>query len=192
MIPAPEGEPSDGELVRKTLDGERAAFGGLVRRYERIIGVLAFQKVGNAADAEDVAQEAFLKAYAALGELLDADRFGSWLYGIAFRVAIDHLRRRIRRGPMVSIDAAEEPGDPRAGHDAERQETSERVQAAVGALPDKYRLVLTLRYQKHMSYQEIAAHLGEPAGTVANRIHRAAKMMRAALEGVEGLGVKRP
>lgn len=176
------GDPGDAELVRRTLAGDRGAFGALVGRYERVVGALAFQKVGNSADAEDVAQESFLKAYAALGELDDPGKFGSWLYGIAFRASIDVLRRRGRRGPVVPIDAAKEPLDPRAGDDAARRDEAERVQAALGAIPDKYRLVLTLRYQQHMSYEEIARHLGEPAGTVANRIHRAAKMMRERLE----------
>ncbi len=176
--------PSDGELVRKTLAGDREAFGTLVERYERLLGVLAFQKVGNRGEAEDVAQEAFLKAFAALEELRDPERFGPWLYGIAFRAAMDQLRRRGRRGVVVPLGdvEAEAPG---AGEDASgaasRREQSERLVAALGELPDKYRLVLTLRYQKMMSYQEIAAHLEEPSGTIANRIHRAVKMLRGKL-----------
>lgn len=178
---------TDGELVRRALAGDRGAFGELVGRYERIVGVLAFQKVGNHADAEDVAQEAFLKAYAALAELEDRERFGSWLYGIAVHASIDHLRRRARRGPAVPIDAgvAEAiPARPDAEADPGTRDEAARVVEAVGELPDKYRIVLTLRYQKLMSYQEIAEHLGEPPGTISNRIHRAAGMLRERLKGI--------
>jgi RNA polymerase sigma-70 factor, ECF subfamily len=180
----PEVPPSDQELVRRTLAGDRSSFGELVGRYERVIGVLALQKVGNAQDAEDVAQEAFLKAYAALGELEEPDRFGSWLYGIAFRAAIDHLRRRGRRGPTISLEGADDAllsaGETTEG-EVERRERAERVMDALGELPDKYRLVITLRYQKHMGHQEIADHLGEPAGTISNRLHRAANMLKERL-----------
>ena len=185
------GRPSDGELVTRTLAGDREAFGDLCDRYGRIVGALAFQKVGNAPDADDVVQEAFLKAYAALGELEDRERFGSWLYGIALRAAIDHHRRRGRRpGAAVSLDALRDrrvdvaSGAEPASDGLERRENAEKVLEALGELPDKYRLVLTLRYQKFMSYKDISEHLGEPSGTVANRIHRAAAMLREKLKAL--------
>jgi RNA polymerase sigma-70 factor (ECF subfamily) len=179
-----EDRPSDGDLVRRSLAGDRGAFGDLVGRYERLVSVLAFQKVGNRADAEDVAQEAFFKAFAALGELKEPERFGSWLYGIVFRAGVDTLRRRARRGPPVAIEDVEPVSALRTEGEASRREEAEQVVAAVGALPDKYRLVLTLRYQEMLSYQEIAAHLGEPAGTIANRLHRAANLLRDRLKAL--------
>lgn len=182
----PEGGPSDGELVRRSLAGDRGAFGGLVERYERVIGVLAFQKVGNRSDAEDVAQDAFLKAYAALGELKEPDRFGSWLYGIAFRAAVDCLRRRQRRGPAVPLEDVDPVAETRTDGEVVRRERAEGVVRAVGELPDKYRVVLTLRYLNALSYDQIAAHLGEPSGTVANRIHRAANLLREKLRALFG------
>ena len=190
-----ESNPSDADLVRRTLAGDREGFGALCDRYARMVGVLAFQKVGNVTDAEDVAQEAFLKAYAALGELADAARFGSWLYGIALRCSIDHHRRRERRGESgrLSLDAMQASGKEPAGRDEEAvdalvgAESAERVLAAVGELPDAYRVVLTLRYLQERSYKEIAAHLQEPPGTVANRLHRAVGLLRERLRSlVEG------
>lgn len=181
-------EPADGELVRRALAGDTGAFGALIERYERVIGSLCRQKVGRATDAEDVVQEAFLKAFAKLDTLGDPDRFGPWVYGIAFRAAVDHHRRRGRSGRIVSLEMFRDEGghDPPDGHEsapeaALRREEAERVLEAVGALPDRYRLVLTLRYQGHMSYREIAEHLGEPDGTVANRLHRAVHMLRERL-----------
>ncbi len=186
----PRERASDGELVRRTLAGEREAFGDLCDRYARVLGVLALQKVGNPADAEDVVQEALLKAYAALEELEDPERFGSWIYGIAFRAAVDLHRRRGRcAGSPVSLEALREAraepaaaGGAGAAHEeAERRESAAKVMEALGALPERYRLVLTLRYHEMLSYREIAEHLGEPPGTISNRIHRAAAMLRERL-----------
>lgn len=185
--------PSDGDLVRRTLEGDRDAFGALCDRYAKLLGVLAFQKVGNVPDAEDIVQEALLKAYAALDELEDPERFGSWIYGIAFRAAVDHHRRRGRRaGAPVSLEALREKSDDpaAAGESAveglERRESAARVLEALGELPDKYRLVLTLRYHEMLSYREIAEHLHEPPGTISNRIHRAAAMLRERLRAYVG------
>lgn len=185
----------DAALVARTLDGDRAAFGELAARYGRLIAVLAYQKVGNRADAEDIAQEALLRAYDALGELKDRERFGPWLYNIAFRLAIDHLRGRGRGGRAatgcVSLDALRDDRsfevEARGGEDgtveaAERQEERQRVLSALEELPDKYRLALTLRYLRGLSYRAIASHLSEPPGTIANRLFRAARMLRERLK----------
>lgn len=184
-----EPQPDDAALVRRTLAGDREAFGVLVERYEKLLGSLCRQRVRTGRDAEDVVQEVFLKAYVALGELRDARRFGAWLYNIAFRATVDHLRRRARRGVVVSLeryaeDGGQEPAAPGEAmiDRAARREEGARVLGALGELPDAYRLVLTLRYQRHMSYREIAEHLGEPDGTIANRIHRAAAKLRQRLE----------
>ena len=179
----------DAILVRRALGGDREAFGELVGRYERVLGALCRQKLRDAAEAEDVVQEAFLKAYTALDSLKDPERFGPWLYGIAFRAAVDQLRRRGRTGRVLSLDryragGGNDPADPTedAHEKAQRREQAERVLDTLGELPVKYRLVLTLRYQRQMAYKEIAAHLGEPAGTVANRLHRAMAMLKDRLQ----------
>ncbi len=188
--------PSDADLVARTLAGEKDAFGALADRYGKLVSVLAFQKVGNRADAEDLAQDAFLKAYHALADLKEPEKFGSWLYNIAFRLAIDLLRRRGRTSAGVealkerALGAAPPPSLAGAvagggqAEDASRREWAEKVMEAVGSLPDKYRLVLTLRYQRMMSYRAIAEHLGEPGGTIGNRLHRAANMLRERLRAL--------
>lgn len=182
-------EATDAELVRSTLGGDREAFGRLVERYERVVGALAFQKLLNVADAEDVTQETFVKAYASLRDLRDAARFGTWLYGIALHAATDRLRERARGSGSVSIEALREGGGEPAAlggalPEVERREQARKVQEAVGDLPDKYRIVLTLRYVKLMSYRSIAEHLGEPPGTISNRIHRAVGMLRDRLKAL--------
>jgi RNA polymerase sigma-70 factor (ECF subfamily) len=179
----------DAKLVRAALGGDRAAFGKLVGRYERILLSLCRQKLRNRQDAEDTAQETFLKAYRKLDSLQDPRRFGPWVYGIAFRAAIDKHRTRTRSGRLLSLENYREAGgeDPQAtGPDAHAQAASHEergiVLQALADMEPHYALVLTLRYQKHMSYKEIAEHLDEPAGTIANRLHRAVKKLREQLE----------
>ncbi|RME73449.1 MAG: sigma-70 family RNA polymerase sigma factor [Planctomycetota bacterium] len=191
MDASAQPSPSDAELVRRTLGGEREAFGELVRRHERVVGLLALQRVGCRALAEDVVQDSFLKAFVRLETLSDPSRFAPWLYGIAFRASVDALRRRQRetRRRAHSIDAVGEAGGPAepataqpSGFEAAwRGERDRLLLEALGRLEDPYRLVLTLRYYRHMRYREIAQHLGEPPGTVANRLHRAVAKLRALL-----------
>ena len=185
---AADGAEDDATLVARALAGDRVAFGDLIERHEAIVGALVRQRVPRRQDAEDVVQEAFLKSYRSLRSLRDASRFGPWLYGIAARAAIDHWRRRGRGGAPVSLDTlrgagAQDPASPRetAVEIAARKESAERLLAAVGTLPDRYRVVLTLRYLRHMSYREIAEHLSEPDGTIANRLHRALRILKGRL-----------
>lgn len=179
-------EPSDALLVARVLGGDREAYSDLVRRYWRMVSVICYQKTRNFSDAEDMAQESFVKAYSAIHTLRDPARFGAWLYNIASRTSIDWLRRKRRELPSVSIDQLAERRLEIAAPDHTREQVEmrdlhHRAMQAVDELPEKYSLVLTLRYVRRMSYREIAEHLGEPAGTVSNRLHRAAEMLRRAL-----------
>jgi RNA polymerase sigma-70 factor (ECF subfamily) len=182
----------DEALVERALSGESEAFGALAERYYRMVWILAYQKTGHRSDAEDVVQEAFVRAFRALGSLREGGKFASWLYNITLKLCIDLIRKRNRRDPTVPLDEevlGRESGRHRqvmpVGHSMEVEEEHSRVLKAMGRLPDKYRLVITLRYVKKMSYKAIAAHLDEPAGTVANRLHRATRMLQEQLCKVE-------
>ncbi|GIW71600.1 MAG: hypothetical protein KatS3mg102_1142 [Planctomycetota bacterium] len=186
--PSADSPPSDAALVERARAGDREAFGALVARYDKVVGLLCLQKLGRRADADDATQETFLKAFAALEELSEPARFGPWLYHIAFRVAIDHLRRRRRRRraglrSLEQLCASGSELEPVAGAGAAeaaavRREQAEQIMAAIGMLPDKYRLALTLRYYEHMSYREIARAPGRARGhgrqPAAPRTHAAA------------------
>jgi RNA polymerase sigma-70 factor (ECF subfamily) len=182
---APEPVP-DHDLVERTLQGDREAFGQLAERYYRMISVLALQRTGHRADAEDIVQEAYVKAYRALASLREGSKFAAWLYNITLKLCIDWRRRRDRRDGTVPYDddapthaaSGRLPRPARVGADLEAQDEEARILHAMGELPDKYRLVITLRHVRKMSYKEIAEHLGEPAGTVANRLHRATRMLQ--------------
>ncbi len=183
--------------MERALAGDADAFGVLAERYYRMISVLALQKTGQRADAEDIVQEALIRAYRALGSLRDGAKFAAWLYNITFKLCIDWSRRRERREGTFQLgdDALvrAESGRYRRGEGDVSQalETADEHRKALGAmggLPEKYRLVMTLRYVRKMSYKEIALHLGEPTGTVANRLHRAMKMVQHRLDADGGEG----
>jgi RNA polymerase sigma-70 factor (ECF subfamily) len=170
---------SDAALVKSTLLGSQAAFDLLTERYTRRISALVYQKVGNSGDAEDLVQESFMKAYAALGQLKNPERFGPWLYQIAGMTVIDFLRRK-RSRHAVSLDEMKVADYelPAAIQEPLDRELFEKVMKAVGGLPENYRLVFTLRFLEGMSGKDIAEHLGEPHGTVRNRLFRAIEMIR--------------
>jgi RNA polymerase sigma-70 factor, ECF subfamily len=183
----PPYDPPDEVLVERAVGGDKDAFGVLAERYFRMISVLAYQKTGHRADAEDIVQEAFVRAFRALPDLRDRRKFAPWIYNITLKLCIDWSRRRERRGTPMSLEeetlSQRESGRfPRVqepvGQELENAEEHGRVITAVSGLPDKYRIVMTLRYVEKMSYKQISEHLGEPTGTIANRLHRAMKMVQ--------------
>ena len=178
-------EKDDAALVRDTLQGDKAAFGQLIDRYWQVISVLALQKVSNSQDGEDIVQETFYKAYRSLDTLRERKKFGSWLYNIAFKLCIDRHRERQRKWTL-SLDRLAEGNfqleDGNGTDPGHQEEIRDTLREAMQSLPDKYRLVITLRYLKNMSYKEIAKHLEEPQGTISNRLFRASEMLRGLLK----------
>jgi RNA polymerase sigma-70 factor (ECF subfamily) len=137
---------------------------------------VALSVVRRPADAEDVAQEAFLRAHRSFGTLRDRDRFRAWLVRTTFRLALDRIRgerRRARREDAVAIEA---PSRSDSAEDAAaRRELREHVAAAVAALPEKLRLVTVLVAIEEQDTAAVARLLELPEGTVKSRLHRARK-----------------
>jgi RNA polymerase sigma-70 factor (ECF subfamily) len=174
---------SDSELVLKTLAGDREAFGKLVDRHRRTVFALALQRGFQQAEADDLAQEVFVKAYKSLGGLQEPERFARWLYGIAGHVLADAARVRRRRRGDTGLDNAPEPEAPAgnaADFDLDLARESADVVRALAELPEEQRLVLTLRYLENLSPKEIAERLGEPRGTVRSRLHHALGYLQVA------------
>lgn len=168
---------SDAELVSKTLAGDREAFGKLVDRHRRTIFALALQRGFQQAEADDLTQEVFVKAYKGLDSLKEADGFARWLYGIAAHVAADAARVRKRRRDDVDLESVPEAQSaPGALLDTESNE----VIRAMAELPEDQRMVLTLRYLEGLTPKEIAERLGEPRGTVRSRLHHALNYLQLA------------
>jgi RNA polymerase sigma-70 factor (ECF subfamily) len=168
-----------------------AAFEELLRRHLRSIYRVAFRLTGNQDEAEDLAQEAIIEAFRAFDRFQPGTYFDRWLYRIMTRTHIDRIRRKLRR-PEISLDAPVNPeGDPRVAfmgdsrddpqHRMEVMDLDGTIQAALGALPDEFRMVVILADIEGLSYDEVAAAAGCPVGTVRSRLHRAREMLRRAL-----------
>ena len=178
----------DGQLIQATLDGNSAAFGELVRRYQdRLLSTLT-HVVGSVEDAQDITQETFVQAFVRLDSFRGASAFYTWLYRIAFNQAVT-LRRRTR--PSESLDAARELrgdmlADGREGPDGRlvRGERALQVQAALRALSQEHRTILVLREVEGCSYEMIAEMLNLPVGTVRSRLARARLQLRNELKDV--------
>jgi RNA polymerase sigma-70 factor (ECF subfamily) len=178
---------SDEELVEACQAGETSAFDVLVARWEDRIRGAAYRFLGSEEEARDVAQEAFLKAYRALGGFKREARFSSWLYQIATNLCRDRLRRRRTRG-TVSLEALEETGpvimDPRPGADERLQQLDlgRVVRRAVEALPEEQRVVVILKEYQELTFLEIAQALDVPLSTVKTRLYRGLGQLRLRLE----------
>jgi len=182
----------DAGVVKRCLAGEERAYRILVERYQARIFSLALRMVRQREDAQDLTQETFVRMFRA-AERYDPNRpFAAWLFTIASRLCIDHLRRR--RMKTVSLSQPEfESGEERTmdvvdqgpGPDelTTRAEEEKRVQALIDSLPPHYKIVVMLRHQQDLAYDEIASALDLPLGTVKARIHRARLLLRGRLEG---------
>jgi RNA polymerase sigma-70 factor (ECF subfamily) len=190
-VTEPHARPDDVRAwVRAARGGDSSAFRRLVETHMRAVYALGYRLLGDADDADDVAQETFVRAYRALDRYDERYSFYTWLRAIATRVALNEIakrkRRRTDRGEAFDT-ATDTVADDRA--DAVEAladvELRARVQTGLASLPEEYRAVLVLRAEQQMSYAEIAAALDVPVGTVMSRLHRGRSLLRRAL-GVVG------
>ena len=172
---------TDQQLVQRAQRGDLRAFDLLVLKYQGRIVALVSRYVSDAGEVEDVTQEAFIKAYRALGKFRGDSAFYTWLYRIAANAAKNHLVAKGRRpGADATIEDAEgfdeggmlsESASPEAL--AMGGELAEVIESALNALPDELKAALMLREFDGLSYDDIADVLGCPVGTVRSRIFRA-------------------
>jgi RNA polymerase sigma-70 factor, ECF subfamily len=191
---------SDLSLVRRVQHGDKGAFDALVLKYQHKLVKLVMRYVRNPAEAEDIAQEAFIKAYRALPGFRGDSAFYTWLYRIAINTAKNAVVSRERSPVEYNLDRnSHDESSDMQGHmkDAETPEglvlTDEIrsiVNAAIEALPEDLRTAIVLRELEGLSYEEIAAAMDCPVGTVRSRIFRAReaidRQLREVFEG--GLG----
>ncbi len=181
-----EQQADEARWVAQALAGDQRAFAYLVERYAGVVYNHAYRMLGNAQDAEDAAQEIFLRAYTRLETFDPVRRFITWLLAIASNYCIDRLRRR-RQVWMTLDDVSFWLTSPQAGPERSSLEREQRdaVQQALQKLPEHYRTIVVLRYWQDLSYEEIVDVTGLSESTVKTRLHRARKMLRDAL-GDEG------
>ena len=172
----------DYDLVRRVQAGDKRAFDLLVRKYQHKLVSVISRYIPDWAEAQDVAQDSFIRAYRALGNFRGDSQFYTWLYKIAVNTAKNWLVSQGRRPPTDDVDASDavqydagsrlrDTDTPE--HELMRREIEQTVSATVEALPDELRMAITLREVDGLSYEEIAETMGCPIGTVRSRIFRA-------------------
>ena len=186
--------PSDLDLVQRVKNGDKEAFNLLVLKYQRKVGRLVRRLVSNSDEADDVVQDAFIKAYRALPQFRGDSAFYTWLYRIAVNTAKNHLVSRGKR-PISLSELTSNEGDDESFEvpvvtidnntpEAElmSRQIAEAVNRAVSALPEELRTALSLREIDGLSYEEIAEAMNCPIGTVRTRIFRAREAVAAELK----------
>jgi len=185
---------TDEQLVQRVRGGDRQAFGVLVVRYQDRIFNLVYRMCGRHAEAEELAQEAFLRALERIDQFAGRSRFYTWLFRIAANLTISHQRRR-QRVRFHSMDAGQDdrPDDGVTADIARRRapdpveaavagETRDRVAEALAAMDEPFRIVLVLRDMQDMDYAEMADVLDVPVGTIKSRLFRARRLLRDELK----------
>jgi RNA polymerase sigma-70 factor (ECF subfamily) len=179
--------------IKQVLKGDQNAFGEIVEIYKDKVFQLAYRMLGNRHEAEDIAQEAFIRAYVNIQSYNINLKFSTWLYRIATNLCIDRIRKK---KPDYYLDAevagtegltmySQIPSKTSLPEDdVESLELQDTIQRAISKLPEKYRSVIVLKYIEELSLNEISEILDMPLGTVKTRIHRGRETLRKQLRHV--------
>ncbi|MBU8920388.1 MAG: sigma-70 family RNA polymerase sigma factor [Bacteroidales bacterium] len=177
----------DANLVERCLKGDEKAFEELLVKYRGPVFSICMRMVKNPMDAEDLAQDVFIRTFNVLDRYNPSYPFSSWLYRITSNLCIDFIRRR--KSGVVSLDEPVSGSDGEMSRqipadtidpdrEMENREMMEVLEQAIADLPEHYRIIVILRHQEQLSYEEISDNLGIPLGTVKARIHRARNMIK--------------
>ena len=194
MVTQALGRVHDSELIRAAQRGDRAAFESLVRQYDQAVLRLALHLTGSEADAQDVYQEAFLKAYRHIGNFRFECSFYTWIYRIVTNLCLDHLRKRQTRREDAhvitdssgqEIDLLDNVSDDRAGANPERdlmrRELGSRITQALTRLTPRERMVFELKHYQGLRLRTIGEMLNTTEETAKNTLFRATQKLRSAL-----------
>jgi RNA polymerase sigma-70 factor (ECF subfamily) len=189
----------DDELIREAQKGQRAAFDALVRRYDQSVLRLALHMLGNEQDAQDVHQEAFIKAYRHLGNFRFECSFYTWLYRIVTNLCLDQLRRRKsrREDPSTMVDSSGDEmdllanvSDDRAmanpARELERKVMGDRIREALDKLTPRERMVFELKHYQGLKLRTIGEMLSTTEETAKNTLFRATRKLRTNLAELRG------
>jgi RNA polymerase sigma-70 factor (ECF subfamily) len=176
---------TDEQIIGRVRSGETRHFGELVRRYQDPVYGMVARFVGGSEDAQDIAQDVFLRVFRGLDGFRGESKFSTWLYRITWNLCADWLRRNKRPNREATVvQAAETLPDRRVDLEEGFLEEEQRVavRQALNALDEKYRSVVVLHYYQKLSYDQIAEVLDMPVKTVETRLYRARKTLRGCLE----------
>jgi len=186
----PQAHEADDDLVAKAQRGDAAAFGELVNRHQDAVFNGICRMVGQREDAEDLAQEVFVKAFRSIARFEGRSSFYTWVYSIAVNVVISHRRKLGARrhqstfsldgGDGRPLDVADQTATPDVA--SQHHELGERIEQAIGQLDDEHRDIVVLRDIEGFDYETIGDMLGCPQGTVKSRLHRARLALREMLK----------
>ncbi len=180
-LPASSAEShADPILVDQARSGSREAYGLLVVRYSRSVRALCHARIGSA-EADDVVQETFLRAFQGLGRIEDPNRFGAYVHRIAQNICIDRLRRSRKAARSLDEVDLQPPAEPGQATDL-REERLTQLRRLIGRLPEALREAVLLFYFETLSHAEIAARLGVTEAAINQRLHRARQNLKQAFE----------
>lgn len=186
-----QSQDEDISLILRILDGDTFAFGSLQKKYKNLITSLIRKMIKNEDDVQDLVQETFIKVYNSLDKYQQNFSFSSWLYKLASNHCIDFLRKK--RLSTISLQFSNSKTDEEQEYEIEdnsnipdkimlQTEKSEIIEKAILSLPDNYRLIIRLRHEEDMDYQQIAERMNIPLGTVKAHLFRARKILEAYLK----------
>ncbi|WP_188456742.1 RNA polymerase sigma factor SigW [Virgibacillus oceani] len=181
------------EKIKQVKKGDQAAFEDVVAFYQNKIYQHCYRMLGNVHEAEDIAQEAFVRAYVNIHSYDDKRKFSTWLYRIATNLTIDRIRKRkpdyyldaeIKGADGLDMYSQLETDSPLPEEEVESLELKSYIHHEISELPPKYRTIIILRYLEDFSLKEISDILDIPLGTVKTRIHRGREALRKKLRHV--------
>jgi len=173
-----EHQPIEDELLTiRCQMGDSAGFDDLIARWHAPLWAFVRRLVGNDDEASEIFQDVWVRVIRGIPRLRDGAKLRAWLFGIARRTLMDHLRHEYAKSPMVDIDVDGIAADAPAGQDTDLYE----LERALGALPMTEREVLTLFYLQELSLIEVAEALNVPVGTIKSRLFRARRLLRQAM-----------
>lgn len=175
-------------LIKKARRGDGHAFSMLIENHERFVFNVVYRIVGNAEDARDVSQEAFIKAFKNFETYDESSAFSTWLYRIAVNTAIDYIRRRKKENSIsfedYIVDENNHNGDSGIEEKVISKEGVKNIISAVNMLDDEFKTVIVLRDMEGLDYKEISDITGLPLGTVKSRLSRGRGKLRQILEKI--------
>ena len=172
-------DESDLDLVARAKAGDTHAFGVLVRRHQHVVYNLSYRYMREVALSEDMAQEAFLKAFRLLNGFRGDCSFSTWMYRVTSSVCLTELSRRKKRG---EVELQPVHGESTTTDSVEAQDTAALIRRCVTKLPEKYATIVTMYYLQELPYEEIASAMEIPLGTLKTWMFRARKELRQIVE----------